>query len=382
MSQTVLILGGGVGGLVVANLLRRRLGSTHRIILVDRESSFSLAASYLWVMSGARRPEQVSRPLARLKRKDIEVIHGEVEHIDPAQRAAVVAGVRIAADHLVIALGADFNAHAVEGLSDGGLTFATLDGATRLRAALSNFRKGRILILTAAPLYKCPAAPYEAALLLEAHRRRIRGDQIRIDLHTAEPGPMGVAGPEVSAAVRAIVESKSIGYHPDRQMVRVDPAERVVEFRNGEKVQYELLVYMPPLQVPRVVRESILASAGGWIEVDRHTLQTRFSGVYALGDVTSIPLSMGKPLPKAGVFAHGQARVVAHNIVRAITGTGREANFDGYGACFVEVGGSTAGYGAGDFYAEPRPSVTLHRPSLLWHAGKVMFEKYWFWRWL
>lgn len=382
MSQTVLILGGGVGGLVVANLLRRQLSSKHRVILVDREPSFSLAASYLWVMSGTRRPEQVFRPLGRLKRKGIEVIHGEVEHIDPAQREAVVAGVRIAADHLVIALGAEFNAHAVDGLSDGGLTFATLDGATRLRAALSKFSKGRILILTAAPLYKCPAAPYEAALLLEAYRRRIRGDQIRIDLYTAEPGPMGVAGPAVSAAVRTIVESKSIGYHPDRQVVRVDPAERVAEFSNGEKVQYELLVYMPPIQVPRVVRESTLASAGGWIEVDRHTLQTRFSGVYALGDVTSIPLSMGKPLPKAGVFAHGQARVVAHNIVRAITGTGREANFDGYGACFVEVGSSRTGYGAGDFYAEPRPSVTLHRPSLLWHAGKVMFEKYWFWRWL
>src|SRR4030042_849160 len=130
MSQTVLCLGGGVGGLGVASLVRRHLSSEHRVLVVDRESSFSLAASYLWVMSGARRPEQVSRPLGRLERRGIEVIHGEVEHIDPAQREAVVAGVRITADHLVIALGADFNAHTVEGLSDGGLTFATLAGAT------------------------------------------------------------------------------------------------------------------------------------------------------------------------------------------------------------------------------------------------------------
>ena len=382
MSQTVLVLGGGVGGLVVASLVRRHLSSEHRVLVVDREPSFSLAASYLWVMSGARRPQQVSRPLGRLQRKGIQVIHGEVEHIDPARREAVVAGTRIAADHLVIALGAEFNPQAVEGLSAGGLTFATLDGATRLRAALSEFVKGRIVVLTAAPLYKCPAAPYEAALLLEAHRRRARGDQIHIDLYTAEPGPMGVAGPAVSAAVRAIVESKSIGYHPEHQVVRVDAVERSAEFSDGGKVGYELLVYMPPIQAPRVVRESPLASASGWIEVDRHTLRTRFAGVYALGDVTSIPLSMGKPLPKAGVFAHGQARVVAHNIVRTITGAGREASFAGHGGCFVETGDGKAGYGAGDFYAEPRPSVKLHRPRLLWHAGKVMFEKYWFWRWM
>jgi sulfide:quinone oxidoreductase len=130
------------------------------------------------------------------------------------------------------------------------------------------------------------------------------------------------------------------------------------------------------------VRESSLVGESGWVEVDRHTLQTKFTGVYALGDVTSIPLSTGKPLPKAGVFAHAQALVVAHNIVRAITGSGREARFDGRGACFVEVGKGKAGYGAGNFYAEPRPAVQMHRPSRWWHTAKVLFEKYWFRRWL
>jgi sulfide:quinone oxidoreductase len=311
------------------------------------------------------------------------VIHGEVEQIDLARREAVVAGKRIGADHLIVALGAEFNPQQVEGLSEGGLTFATLDGATRLNTALSEFREGRIVILTAAPLYKCPAAPYEAAMLIDAKcRHRGRSGQVRIDLYAAEPGPMGVAGPTVSAAVRAMVEAKRIGYHPERRAVRVDPGGRFVEFADGEKVRYDLLVYMPPVQAPRVVRESSLAGASGWVEPDRHTLLTRFPGVYALGDVTSIPLSMGKPLPKAGVFAHAQALVVAHNIVRAITGAGPEARFAGHGACFVEVGQGKAGYGAGNFFAEPRPAVTLHRPNRWWHAGKLLFEKYWFWRWL
>ncbi len=382
MSQRVLILGGGIGGMVAANVLRRRLPPKHRVVVVDREPSFSLAASHLWVMSGARSPEQVSCPLDRLQRKGIEVIYGEVEHIDPAQREAVVAGRRITAEHLIIALGAQFIPEAVEGLADGGLTFATLDGATRLRAALSGFKEGHIVILTAAPLYKCPAAPYEAAMLIEAQvRRRGIGGQVRIDLYTAEPGPMGVAGPNVSAAVRAMVESKGIGYHPERQVAKVNPKTQIAEFNDGEKVQYDLLVYMPSIQAPPVVRESPLIGKSGWVEVDRHTLETQFPGVYALGDVTSISLSTGKPLPKAGVFAHAQAEVVARNIARAVTGTGREARFDGHGACFVEVGEGKAGYGSGNFYAVPRPAIRMHRPSRWWHAGKVLFEKYWFWRW-
>jgi sulfide:quinone oxidoreductase len=110
---------------------------------------------------------------------------------------------------MVVALGAAFNPQAVDGLADAGLTFATLDGSLRLKAALSEFRQGRIVILTASPVYKCPAAPYEAAMLLEDHFRRLGvSRKVRIDLYAAEPGPMGVAGPAVSGAVRAIVESK------------------------------------------------------------------------------------------------------------------------------------------------------------------------------
>src|SRR4030067_1738937 len=104
MSQTVLVLGAGVGGLVAANVLRRHLPPKHRVIVVDRAPLSSLAASYLWVMSGARRPEQVSRPLDRLQRKGIQMIHGEVEQIDPSRREAMVGGGRVGADHLSVAL--------------------------------------------------------------------------------------------------------------------------------------------------------------------------------------------------------------------------------------------------------------------------------------
>lgn len=238
------------------------------------------------------------------------------------------------------------------------------------------------MILTARPAYKCPAAPYEAAMLVEAAVRRhgVR-DRTQIDLYSAEPGPMGVAGPAVSAAVRHLVESKGIRYHPEHQIVRADPTHRRTEFANGATAEFDLLIYVPPHRAPAVVRSAGLADDSGWIPVDRHTFQTAYTGVFAVGDVTTVPLTMGKPLPKAGMFAHEQAEVVAANLANAWTGRGARRTFDGHGQCFVETGDGRAGIGAGDFYAEPAPQVAMRAPARRWHWGKVLFEKRWFWAW-
>jgi len=219
-------------------------------------------------------------------------------------------------------------------------------------------------------------------MLLEwaCRKQKIRG-QAEIDLFAAEPGPMGVAGPEGSKAVRGMVESRGIRYHPEHQLVSADPDARQLAFANGARAAYDLLAYVPPHRAPLVVRESTLLSASGWIAVDRVTMATTNPGVFALGDVVSIPLSLGKPLPKAGVFAHAEAEVVARNIARAITGRGEPAAFDGQGACFIETGGGKAGFGKGNFYAEPAPVVQVYPPGRLRHLAKVMVEVEWLRRW-
>ncbi len=383
MGQTVLVLGGGVGGVVAANELRRALPREHRVVLVEREPSFVFAPSLLWVVTGARTAKKISRPLARLDRKGIEVIRGEIERIDPERREIGVGGRKIAGDFLIVALGAELAPETVPGLREAGHDFYTLGGAESLRDALAGFSGGRLVVLTAAPAYKCPAAPYEAAMLLEHHcrKRGIRGET-RIDLYAAEAGPMGVAGPEVSKAVRDMVEAKGIGYHPGRQVKEVDPGSRRLKFDDGTDAPYDLLAYVPPHRAPRVVREAGLAAESGWIAVDRHTMETKHEGVYALGDVVSIPLGLGKPLPKAGVFAHAEAETVARNIARTLTGRGKPASFDGEGECFIETGEGKAGFGKGNFYAEPTPEVKIHPPGRHWHAGKVLFEKNWLQRWV
>jgi sulfide:quinone oxidoreductase len=380
--KTVLILGGGVGGLVAANRLRKTLPAQHRVILVEREASHVFAPSLLWLMVGARTLRGISRRLDGLRRKGIDVVRGTVESIDPARKRVVVAGQVLEGDYVIVALGAEFCPEAVPGLAEGGHTFCTPVGAEALRGALEDFKGGRLLILTAAPAYKCPAAPYEAAMLIEADlRRRGLRERTQIDLFAAEAGPMGVAGPDVSRGVRAMVESMAIGYRPEHQVVAVDPGARRARFSNDVEAAYDLLVYVPGHRPPRSVAEAGMVGESGGVSVDRHTLATAFADVYAIGDVTSIPLKLGKPLPKAGVFAHAQAEVVARSIARAVTGRGQPVEFNGHGECFVETGGGKAGFGSGDFYAEPAPRVTLRGPNRFWHAGKVLLEKAWLWRW-
>jgi sulfide:quinone oxidoreductase len=378
MGKTVLVLGGGIGGVVAASRLRKLLGREHRVVLVERGADHLFQPSLLWLMLGWRTPDQIRRPIARLARRGIEVVRGNVERIDPARRAVVVNGQEQIADYLVISLGAELAPETIPGLVQAGHNLYSLAGAQALSAARANFQRGRLVLLVSAMPFKCPAAPYEAAMLLEddCHRRGVRA-AVSIDVYTPEPGPMATAGPEVSKQLRQMVEGKGIGFHPEHAVTRVDAEQRLIHFANGATAGFDLLVYVPPHRAPQVVNDAGLTGPSGWIGVDRATLATKFAGVYAVGDITGIPLAIGKPLPKAGVLAHGQAEVVARNIVAEIRGERADAVFTGDGSCFVEIGDGRAGYGSGNFYAEPAPQMRLRPPGRLLHWGKVLYEKFW-----
>ncbi len=380
--KTVLILGGGVGGIVAATRLRQRLAPEHRVVLVEKEADHVFSPSLLWLMLGERSPGQISRPIAALTKRGIELIRGSIERIDPATRTIRVNGADIAGDYMVVALGAELAPELIPGLAEAGHNFYTLAGSQSLRSALPKLSKGRLIVLVAAMPFKCPAAPNEAAMLLEydCRRRGVRKN-VQVDLYTPEPGPMPVAGPAVSAALRQMVEAKGIGYHPGHAVTGVDPARHRIAFANGAGADFDLLAYVPPHRAPKVVRDAGMCGESGWIPVDRGTLETRFPGVHAIGDVAGIMLaSIGKPLPKAGVLAHNEAEVVAHNIVQAITGKGERRQFTGNGECFVEIGDGRAAFGNGNFYADPAPQIQLRKPGILLHLGKVLYEKFWLYR--
>jgi len=381
-TKTVAVLGAGAGGLVAARRLRRRLGDDHRVVLVDREPTSSFAPSYLWVLTGARRPEQITRDLGRLRRFGIELLTADVLEIDTDRRLVKTFQAELAFDHLVIALGAELAPDALPGFTDGAHNLYTLEGADHARQALAHFTGGHVVVLVSRLPYKCPAAPYEAAFLVEAALRR-RGvrDQTRIDVYTPEPFPMPTAGPELGHALEAMLTERGIGFHPDAPAERIDANAGQVVLSDGTRVPADLLLGVPPHQAPEVTRHTGLAAETGFLPVDRASLATTVDGVYAIGDVTAIPIAGDKFLPKAGVFAHAEAEVVAERIAAEAAGRVPTAVFDGTGACFVELGDGRAASVTGDFYAEGAPRVRLRHPGRRWHLAKVAFEKYWLRRW-
>lgn len=380
--KTVVILGGGVGGLVTAHELRSRLRKEHRVVLVDKDGRHVFWPSLLWLQVGLREPESFVRDLALLEKKGIEVIKGRVDRIDAAQKAVHVDGVELKGDFLVVSPGAELAPESVPGLAAAGHNLYTLEGATAIRDARKDLTQGDLVVLVARTPFKCPAAPYEAAMLLDhdLRKRKVR-DRVTVSIYTPEPGPMPVTGPEVSAGVRQLIEERGIAYHPQHQVTEVDRTTKTVRFASGAEAHFDFLVYIPPHTAPALVKDAGLTSDSGWVPVDRHTMETKFPGVYAIGDVTGIPLAVGMPLPKAGVFAHREGEAVAQTIAAQINGKGQAGSFDGFGECFIEVGGGKAGFGRGNFYADPKPAVKLHQPTRYWHAGKVLFEKDWLRKW-
>lgn len=381
-AKTILVLGGGIGGVVAAAQLRKKLSSEHRVVLIERETNHVFSPSLLWLMTGHRTAEKISRPIANLKKSGVEVVQGEISKIDPDARSVVVGGKEFSGDYLIISLGAELNPQAIPGLVEAGYNLYSLDGAMALCNDRLQIKQGNVVVLVCSMPFKCPAAPYEAAMLLESDfRSRGYRKDVTFELYSWEPGPMGVAGPEVSKQVRQMVESKDIKYFPEHSISHVDPDAKRLTFSNGATTDFELLVYIAPHRVPKVVADSGLVGESGWVPVDRGTLATKFPGVYAIGDVTGIMLSIGKPLPKAGVFAHGQAEVVVNNLVHEITGSGSAKIYSGNGECFVEIGDGKAGFGSGNFYGEPSPTIKLRQPGRLLHLAKIAFEKYWFYKW-
>jgi len=382
-----LILGGGFGGIVTANRLRELLPAEHKIILMDRVGSFHLGATKTWVMLGERTPQQASRPLNSLKQRGIEVLRREVERIDAAKREVVTKQGILRADYLVIALGADYNMDAVEGLAQAAQTFYTMDGAVQLHDTLKEFRGGDLVLLIPRGPFKCPPAPYEGAMLLHHyfHKRGLL-DKTRLSFYTVEGRPMATAGPEMGQFIQEELARRNIAYHPQKRTKSVDPAKRTVIFEDGGEARYDLLIAIPPHEAPRAVRESGLTNPSGWIPADPKTLKITSGDtdrVFAIGDVTVIPLpGRFKPdtplvLPKAGVFAERQGRVVAAQIAARILGKEPAEVFDGTGFCYIEMGDRHAVRGDGFFYELPHPTMSRRVPSMTQFEEKQAWAQSW-----
>jgi len=382
MGKNIVVLGGGVGGIVAANRLRKKLSREHQVFLIDRRSQYEFTPSYLWVMLGWREPNQIMKDLSRLNKKGISYINAEVTKIDPENRLIKTSLKDLNYDYLIVSLGADLVPDAVPGFSDAAYNIYDLNHLTRLKEALNQFSHGTLTVLISSVPFKCPAAPYEAALLSDyLLRKRGMRSNVGIRIYTPEPLPMPVAGLVVGNSIIKILERQDIGFHSTVKAVSIDAKEKRIVFEKGEEVGFDLLLGVPTHRSASVVKETKeLIEKSGWVPVDKGTLKTRYDDLYAIGDIAAIKLPSGMMLPKAGVFAHYQAEVVAHNIVADVEG-GSKTEFNGKGFCFLESGYGKAGFASGNFYTAPTTTVKLRSPSRIWHWGKILFEKYWMWRW-
>lgn len=351
-----MVLGAGFGGLELSTRLSDEFGGELEIVLIDKNDGFVFGFSKLDVMFGRKTPFDVFHPYRDLDKPGLRFIQSTIRSIDPMSRHVETDSGAIDADILVVALGADLHPSATPGLIEGGHEFYTVPGAYALRDVLSSFEGGHVIVGVTSTPFKCPPAPSETALLMHdlLTRQGIR-DRSSISLVM----PLGVPIPPSPAASEALLlafAEREIAWHPERLVVGLDPERSVALFSDGSEMPYDLFLGVPQHSVPAVVEASGLAM-DGWVPVDPLTLETRFPDVYAVGDVTSVGT------PKAGVFAEGQAAVVAAHIASKLRGGSPPAAYDGQGTCYLEFGHDRVARVSVTFLSGVAPVGDLEGPS-------------------
>ncbi len=362
----IVVLGAGFGGLEVTTRLSEEFGEAVDIVLIDKAEGFVFGFSKLDVMFGKAQASSVRHSYADIVKPGVRFVQSIIRSIDPAAKRVETDAGTFDADVMVVALGADLHPSATPGLVEGGNEFYTVAGAFELRDVLAKFAGGRVIVAVCSTPFKCPPAPSETALLMHdlLTERGLR-DKSSIALVM----PMGVPippSPVASTALLTAFAERGIDWHPDQRVTSLDADRKVALLSSGGEMPYDLFLGVPVHRAPEVVVASGLA-VDGWIPVDPLTLQTSFPGVYAVGDVTSVGT------PKAGVFAEGQAIVVADAISAIIRNATLSTTYDGRGMCYLEFGLNQVARVDVTFVSGQNPVGDMDGPSIDYVADKVNF---------
>jgi len=368
MKRHVLVLGAGFGGLELATRLSQTASDAVDVTLLDRNAAFFFGFSKLEVMLGRESVDDVLLPYRDIAKDGVEFRQETVLGIDPVARRVQTDVGRHDADFLVVAMGADYDLAATPGFEEGGYEYYSLAGAERLRDALGEFEGGRVLVSVLGQPFKCPPAPFEGSFLLHEYFTQ-RGIRDVVEMATTFPmqRPVPVTGP-VSQMFRDGLAARGIEELPQHLVISIDRAARVARLANGETLPYDLFVGIPVHRAPEPLAASGLA-VEGWVPVDQTNLRTAFPQVYAIGDVCT----GARTVPKAGIFAEAAARVVADDIVAAISGEDPPAPYEGSGVCYAEFGGGLVSKVEVNFLRGEAPAAEQHDPSREYAAEKAEF---------
>jgi sulfide:quinone oxidoreductase len=388
--QRVVILGGGVGGTLTANLVARKLKARiakgeAKVTVVDATGKHTYQPGYMYIAMGHERPERLVRNERALLDRNVDLVVDVVQKVDvEASRVELASGEALHYDQLVIATGSRIVPETMEGYTEEAHHFYTAAASAKLRKALDAFTGGKILIGIAGIPYKCPPAPLEVAFLIDSELRE-RGLRDKSELQFLSPINRAFTIESVSEMATPIFEEKGIDLQLLAGIDSIDGERKVVITDAMEEYGYDLLICIPPHKGAQVVTDSGLAPKSGWVPTDRYTLQVkktaapgtkdedveRYSNIFALGDATDLPLS------KAGSTAHFEAPIVAERVAAAVLGrkpSGKHALYTGKVMCFFEVGDGKGTILSFDYDNPPKPP----KPNKLWHLGKIVFNKtYW-----
>jgi sulfide:quinone oxidoreductase len=369
MPAEVVVLGGGVGGTLVANLLDRSLARDVHVTVVDPTGMHDYQPGYLYVALGQAKGHWLSREERSLLRSGVDLAIEEAIRIHPdAGTVQLARGGSLDWDYLVIATGARLVPDQVPGLAEGSFEFYSLPGAERLGQELRRFRGGRIKVGIAGIPYKCPPAPVEFTFMVDGYLRE-RDLRERSEVELLSPLNRAFTIESASNLIQPIMEKRGIGLTTFFNVESVDPSAHTVDSLEGEKQGYDLLVLVPPHEGAEVVKASDLGDASGWLPTDRATLNVgEYDNVFALGDATDLPIS------KSGSTAHFEAPVIASRIASLVKGTAPETNYGGRVMCFLETGDGKATSLRFDYEHPPIPP----KPNRAWHVAKWLFNRlYW-----
>jgi sulfide:quinone oxidoreductase len=365
MKTKILVLGAGFGGLELCTLLSETLGESIEVTLIDKSDHFVFGFSKLDVMFGHAQMQAVRFPYAKFAKLGVQFTQQTIIKIDPVAKRVTTDAGNHTADFLVVALGADYDWQATPGLAEVN-EFYTTAGAERVCHVLANFKRGHALIGVCGAPYKCPPAPSECALMLHDYLER-KGARGACEISFVLPLPAPVPpSPETSRALIAAFAERNIKFYPSKRVVAVDAPGRIASLDDGSEMRFDLFLGVPKHRVPSVLLDSGLAE-NGWVTVNPRTLETKYPGVYAVGD------GANTGTPKAGVFAEGAAKAVASALIAKVRSGGVPRENDGCGACYIEFGGGRVGKVEVDFFSGPKPTGTYYEPSVELHADKESF---------